>query len=111
MFYDNYVRLCNSVGKTPSAVALEIGIAKPTVSRWKAGSKPNHATIIKVADYFNVSVSELTGEAQKKPPAQDGGAVDPARRELLDFARSADSEKLKAALDMLHILQQQWGDK
>ena len=67
MFYDNYVRLCNSVNKSPSAVAMEIGIAKPTVSRWKTGSKPNHATALKVADYFGVPVSELTEEKEKAP--------------------------------------------
>ena len=67
MFYDNYVRLCNSVNKSPSAVAMEIGIAKPTVSMWKTGSKPNHATALKVADYFGVPVSELTGEKEKAP--------------------------------------------
>lgn len=71
MFYDNYVRLCNSVNKSPSAVAMEIGIAKPTVSRWKTGSKPNHATALKVADYFGVPVSELTGE-KEKAPTQEG---------------------------------------
>ena len=67
MFYDNYVRLCNSVNKSPSAVAMEIGIAKPTVSRWKTGSKPNHATALKVADYFGVPISELTEEKEKAP--------------------------------------------
>lgn len=82
MFYDNYVRLCNSVNKSPSAVAMEIGIAKPTVSRWKTGSKPNHATALKVADYFGVPISELTEEKEKAPT--DGERI-PHRdkRELL----------------------------
>lgn len=62
MFYDNYVRLCNSVNKSPSAVALEIGIAKPTVSRWKTGSVPNFSTVMKVAEYFGVPPKELTGK-------------------------------------------------
>lgn len=68
LFYDNYVRLCNSINKSPSAVALEIGIAKPTVSRWKTGSVPNYATVMKVAEYFSVTPQELTG---KKMDAMD----------------------------------------
>lgn len=68
LFYNNYLRLCNSVNKSPSAVALEIGISKPTVSRWKTGSVPNSATVMKVADYFGVAPSELTG---KKMDAAD----------------------------------------
>lgn len=85
VFYDNYVRLCNSVNKSPSAVAIEIGIAKPTVSRWKSGSKPNHATAVKVADYFGVPVSELT-EDKKEKAAID--VVDDDLKEYLDELRN-----------------------
>ena len=67
MFYDNYLRLCNSVGKSPSAVALEIGIEKSTVTRWKQGKSQTDANIRKVADYFGVPVSELTEEKEKAP--------------------------------------------
>lgn len=71
MFYDNYLRLCNSVGKSPSAVALEIGIEKSTVTRWKQGKSQTDANIRKVADYFGVPVSELT-EEKEKAPTQEG---------------------------------------
>ena len=64
-FYDNYVRLCNMAGKSPSAVALDIGIEKSTVTRWSKGSTPNHATKIKVADYFGCTVAELTDDRLK----------------------------------------------
>lgn len=75
MFYENYVRLCNSVNKTPSAVALELGIQKSTVSRWRNGCEPRDATLLKVADYFRVSVAELTGEKEKSP-APNGAELD-----------------------------------
>lgn len=82
MFFENYVRLCNSVGKTPSAVALEMGIAKPTVTRWKNGSTPNSATLYKVADYFGVSTEYLLGnEEQKEKPATEIGN----RQSEIDF--------------------------
>ena len=75
MFYDNYLRLCNSVGKSPSAVALEIGIEKSTVTRWKQGKSQTDANIRKVADYFGVPVSELTGEKEKAPTQEGERAV------------------------------------
>ena len=58
-FYDNYISLCNRAGKSPSAVALEIGLTKPTVNRWKNGSFPTDATLRKVADYFRVPLDSL----------------------------------------------------
>lgn len=100
VFYDNYVRLCNSVNKTPSAVALEIGIAKPTVSRWKSGSNPNRATLLKVADYFHVPVDELTGTAAS-PAAVSGFALSDVERQLvLDF-RSLDSSGRELVLQVV----------
>ena len=74
-FYENYVSLCNSVNKSPSGVALEIGLSKTAVNGWKHGrSNPTDATLQKVADYFGCSISELTGEMeQKEKPAPESG--------------------------------------
>ena len=79
MFYDNYLRLCNSVGKSPSAVALEIGIEKSTVTRWKQGKSQTDANIRKVADYFGVPVSELTEETKKAPDLTEKDRRDVAK--------------------------------
>lgn len=83
MFYDNYLRLCNSVGKSPSAVALEIGIEKSTVTRWKQGKSQTDANIRKVADYFGVPVSELTEEKEKAPTTDGERIPHRDKRELL----------------------------
>ena len=61
-FYERFVGLCNKVGKTPSRVAVEVGLSKPTVNRWKNGSTPTDATAMRIAEYFGVSIQELTGE-------------------------------------------------
>jgi transcriptional regulator with XRE-family HTH domain len=58
-FYDNYIALCNRAGKSPSAVALEIGLTKPTITRWKNGSTPTDATMRRVADYVDVPVESI----------------------------------------------------
>lgn len=101
MFYDNYVRLCNATGKSPSAVAVEIGIAKPTVSRWKTGSVPNYATLMKVADYFGVTVAELTAEnlpdiAKAADPEANGLSEYDAK--ALEWFHSLTPEKRRAIL-------------
>lgn len=101
MFYDNYVKLCNSVNKSPSAVALEIGIYKSTVSGWKnRGSLPTDATAQKLADYFGVSVKELMSENENKPaPVGNELSLESiinnmSREELIEFIMLA-SARLK----------------
>lgn len=60
-FYENYVKQCNKISKSPSSVANEIGIQKSTVSRWSKGAVPRYATLLRIADYFGVSIGELAG--------------------------------------------------
>ena len=99
-FYENYVSLCNSVNKSPSGVALEIGLSKTAVNGWKHGrSNPTDATLQKVADFFGCTIAELTGEMeQKEKPAPESGneleildkIIDNmSREELLDFISKA----------------------
>lgn len=71
-FYNNFIKLCNEAGKSPSKVALEIGTTKPSVTRWKNGSKPSDATLQKIADYFDVTVDFLiNNDINKNNPAAD----------------------------------------
>lgn len=58
-FYENFLKLCNKVGKSPSKVLLEIGGTKSAVTRWKNGGNPTDATVQKIADYFGVKTSDL----------------------------------------------------
>ena len=61
-FYDNYVRLCSLNGVSPSATAKKVGVDKSSVSRWAKGAEPRRQTVLRVADFFGVSVDELMGE-------------------------------------------------
>lgn len=70
-FYHTFLRLCHSVNKSPSAVAQGIGTSRAAVSRWKNGCIPSDVTMLKLADYFGVSMEYLKGE--KELPATDNG--------------------------------------
>lgn len=68
-FYDNYIKLCAAHNKSPTAVSKEIGLSNAAASGWKNGKKPSAVTKQKLADYFGVTVEELTGEEQKEKPS------------------------------------------
>lgn len=99
-FYRNYIRLCSRKGKSPSAVALEIGLTKSSVTRWKAGGIPSDVTLTKIADYFGISVSELVADAgdgeEKNHPVTSDDRMNPdylklnaANRAAIDAAIAA----------------------
>lgn len=101
-FYENYVKLCNSVGKSPSAVAVELKLGKPSVTRWKNGAEPRDATLQKIADYFGVTVEYLKGEETKKDPGQKTEAeID---GELLEIWNTGDEDEHRALLEMARLI-------
>lgn len=60
------------IGKTPNAVATELGKSSGSVTSWKNGTIPYEKTLQQIADYFGITKEELIGEfipsKQKAPP-------------------------------------------
>lgn len=105
-FYENFVKQCNRIGKTPSKVAQEAHISKSIVSRWKNGGGVTDATAMKIAEYFGVPVQELTGEASigdmLYETARDHGLVEsPFKKEKPTAQGDGLSERMKASQQKL----------
>lgn len=106
-FYEKYVQLCNQVDKSPSAVAIELKLGKPSVSRWKTGSKPRDSSILKVANYFGVSPEWLKGETDdpsagiKKDLIQKDEAVSEPKQKLLDAIDDLTDEQCSKLLGII----------
>jgi transcriptional regulator with XRE-family HTH domain len=64
MFYTIYADLCYRIGKSPSAVAEELGLNKSAVTYWRNNEDaiPKYDTLRKIAEYFNVSIDYLKGK-------------------------------------------------
>lgn len=107
-FYDNYVRLCAERNISPSAAALDIGIKKSNVTYWKNGrNNPSDVTLIKIADYFGVTVEELMGKGIKKERPAEGGTLsgeDKEAAELREIWNSADENERRDLLEMARML-------
>lgn len=64
MFYDRFVALCTQRGETPSRAALNAGISKAIVSKWKQNPAafPSGPVAEKLANYFGITIPELIDE-------------------------------------------------
>lgn len=83
-FYEKYLMLCDKNKKTPSGAALEMGLSKTTVNRWKNGGGITDATILKVATFFGVPKEELKDKPdQKEKPVPDGSGLDAEFNDIL----------------------------
>ena len=71
-FKENFIRLCNNSGKSPSSVCHAVGISAAAFAQWTEKTIPRQATLIKIADYFGVTPESLLAEnEQKKRPCSN----------------------------------------
>ena len=71
MFWETFSELCAEKKVKPSRVAREIGVSNSAATHWKNGKVPHYDTLLKIADYFGVSVDHLLG----KPSCEAGGGT------------------------------------
>lgn len=69
MFYERFKQLCKEKGVSTSKAAIEAGLSKSTVTKWKKDptTKPSGNIISKLCAYFDLSVAELLGETENAP--------------------------------------------
>lgn len=60
-FYDNLSELCKINGITVSGLLAELKMSASNKQKWKNGATVNSSVLMKIADYFNVSVDYLLG--------------------------------------------------
>ena len=116
MFYDTFLYLCNQAGVSPSAAVVDMGFQKSVATRWKNGTVPRDANLMKVADYFGVTTDYLlTGETKKSPASsltEDEEMMEylnelknnPGMRILFSKAKGASKEDLEKVVKMIEIM-------
>ena len=83
MFWQNFKKLCESVRMSPNAVCAELGLSTATATYWKKGTIPKIDALIKLSDYFNVSIDYLIGrKAPESPAVLSYNGSDPLKQEI-----------------------------
>ena len=80
MFAERLKVLRKGLGITQAQFAEVFKIAHGTIAMWETGRRePDFETVIRIADYFHVSVDYLIGRDEKEKPtpvSEDGPALD-----------------------------------
>lgn len=121
MFYDKFKSLCDKKGVSPKRAVTEIGLSNSLATKWKkTGATPNSATLVKIADYFGVTVESLISNnteenlvaitldiirdahtKTKKPATETGDGLSDEERKFIEWFRNQASEKDKALVRMI----------
>lgn len=68
MFWETFKKLCELNNTTPNGVCAKLGLSTAAATHWKNGSLPRMETLMKLAEYFNVSVGALFGNVYGDNP-------------------------------------------
>lgn len=107
MFWNNFEALCAEKGVSYNAAAADVGVrSSGTVTGWKNGAKPRGPVLKRLADYFGVTVEELTGESEQKEKPSTAGEIDlsglsPEDAELVKLLLKAPEAKKNAIRALL----------
>lgn len=100
-FYNKFIALCARDGKTPSAVAKDVGFSRAAPNGWKNGKAPQDVTIAAVAAYFGVPASYFTEDS-------DSNVAFPAPKSPADveqlFTAATDEQKMEWAARLISSL-------
>lgn len=101
-FKENFIRLCNEKGDAPTYVCAKIGLSNATFSCWTDESVPRKATLMRIADYFGVTVDYLvSGEERTEPALSD------AEKRCVELLKKIPQQNQETALRILEALVQE----
>lgn len=94
----NIKELRKSNNKTQIDIANMLGMSQNTYSKYELGlTEPNITNLIKLADYYNVSIDYLVGRQWNN----DIGYLTPQVRELVKLGQQLNEQNLIKALGYL----------
>ena len=68
MFKTIFTKLCNERGESPTAVCLKLGLSNSAYTAWREDTTPRLSTLLRIAEYFDVSVDYLLGRETSRTP-------------------------------------------
>ncbi|MDO5387939.1 MAG: helix-turn-helix transcriptional regulator [Clostridia bacterium] len=84
-------------GISQERLAMELNISQTMISKYELGqSEPDIQMIIKIAEYFNVSVDYLLEISEDKLNINSENLTDNEKSLLLDYKRLNEIQKVKA---------------
>ena len=103
VLYDRIHALCDAKGIKDGTMCREAGVPRSTFQELKMERTENLSlkNLHKIAEYFGVSVSDLTGEQKENPPQQPQSEVDAALERIRKKLESMPKEQREALMNLI----------
>lgn len=114
MNYQRFLGLCNERGKSPTAVVLELGYERSSITRWKKQQEENNgmcslnsAMLVRIAEYFDVSTDYLLGLSEERKPKSPLSIFNnPRNMLLLDETEGMTDRSFEQVIRMIRLIKE-----
>ena len=93
LFHENFKRIANDRGTTPTGVLKKLNIATSKIAAWNKGSLPKQETLHKLAAYLNCKVSDFFWDGEGEPMGTPGCEPMVAHSEELHEEKQLDEDE------------------
>lgn len=99
-FYERYVQLCSEHGMKPQNPEMQriTGVSSGAISGWKKGADPKVDVLLRLSDYFDVTIDYLLGLSQVRK--LDGYNLTEMEKLLIDAYRHA---SVSGQANIIHV--------
>lgn len=105
-FYAKMIALCIEKGVSRSKMADDIGISRSTPSDWeKKKSKPQPATLKKIADYFGVPITYFTEDNTDNKIIQDNHGIIGNTHAPITIINGSQRQLTEQEIELLNIFE------
>lgn len=109
-FYERYAFLCHEYGKSPTGVGSELSIDRATINYWKNNHVPKTQALIKISNYFNVSVDYLLGKTEIRTPFNNQSPDDISKVALFGGSEEVTEEMWNEVKNYVEFIKQKYKD-
>ena len=92
-FAENFKRICNEKGTSPTRVCLDLGLSSSKVNLWNKGGMPKADVMVKLAQKLECSVMDFFADEEDLIPKVEF-ALDEDEKDIIRLYRMLD-RKLK----------------
>ena len=104
MFWENFLKLCNKNNESPNNVCNKLKLSNATATKWKNGSVPRNTTLLKIAEYFGVTVEYLLGETDIKEKPSELTEDDELVAEFAELINGLTDDQMKSVFDYIQFI-------
>lgn len=103
-FAENFKRICNEKGTSPTRVCLDLGLSSSKVNLWNKGGMPKADIIVKLAQKLECSVMDFFADEEDLIPKVEF-ALDDDEKDIIRLFRMLDRKQKHEFMTKAYIFE------